>query len=192
MNIPFKVSQREKKFLMAGGVIVFLILTFHFVTWYRDFRASTREYIEAKQIILQKQLSKIAESKGIRKDLEVAGVELKDLEKGLLSGNKPPVAAAEVQRILKSTALSLGIEIKSERTLSPVDNGSYLGIPVEIGFTSSTAKLKDMLFAIRTSPLLLTITEMKVRVTNVSNPVDIYTTLTVKGFMKKSQIKEKG
>jgi hypothetical protein len=191
MNIPLNISQREKKFLAVGGVIVFLILVFYFGTWYRDFRVSTREYTEAKRIILQRQLNKIAERGDIQKNLEVINGELRELEKGLLSGNKPPVVAAEVQRILKSKASSLGIDIKSERTLNPVDDGLYLGIPVEIGFIASTAKLKDMLFALRTSPLLLTVTEMKVRVTNINNPVDVYTTLTVNGFMKKSQTDEK-
>jgi len=192
MNIPLNISQREKKFLTGGGVIVSLILIFYFGTWYKDLRTTTREYLEAKQITLQKQLSRIAEKENILRDVEVLGAELKELEKGLLSGDKPPVAAAEIQRILKGTASSLGIEIKSERALNPVDNGAYLGIPVEIGFIASTAKLKDMLFAIRTSPLLLTVAEMKIRVTNINNPMDVYTTLTVKGFMKKSQNREKG
>jgi len=190
MNIPLNISPREKKFLAGGGVIVFLILIFHLATWYRDIRISTREYVETKRITLQRQLSKITEKEDILKNLEVVSVEMEELEKGLLSGDKPPVAAAEIQRILKSIASSFGIDIKSERALNPVDNGLYLGVPVEIGFTASNAELKDMLLAIRTSPLLLTITEMKVRVTNIDNPMDVYTTLTVKGFMKKSQTKE--
>lgn len=190
--ISLKISQREKRFLAIGGIVAFLILTYYLVTWYKDFRASTREYIEAKQITLQKQLNKISEKENIQKNFEVVSADLKELEKGLLSDSKPPVAAAEVQRALKDMALSLGIDIKSERALNPVDNGLYLGIPVEIGFTASTAKLKDMLLKIKTSSLLLTITEMKVRVTNVNNPVDVYATLIVKGFIKKPQMMDEG
>lgn len=191
MNIPLKISQREKKFLLVGGVIVFLILIYQIVTWYRDITVSTREYIDAKQITYQKQLNKISEEEKLLRDFKIISAELKDFEKGLLSGNKPPVAAAEIQRILKSMALSLMIEIKSERALNPVDSGLYLGIPVEIGFRTSTAKLKDMLYKIKTSTLLLTVTGFKIRVTNITNPVDVYTTLIVKGFIKKQQMMEK-
>jgi len=76
--------------------------------------------------------------------------------------------------------------------LGPVENGLYLGVPVEIGFSASTAKLKDMLYRIKTSPLLLTVTKMKVRVTNIKNPVDVYATVVVKGFIKKSRSPDMG
>lgn len=182
-----RISQREKKFLATGGVIAFLILTYYSVTWYRDFRISTGEYIETKRIALQKQLNKISEKEDIQKRLETVSAEVKGLEKGLLSDNRPPVAAADVQKVLKDMALSLGIDIKSERALNPIDEGLYIGVPVEIGFTAPTAKLKDMLLKIKTSPLLLVIAEMKIHVTNINNPVDAHTTLIVKGFIRKPQ-----
>ncbi|MCK5427415.1 MAG: hypothetical protein KAJ34_06945, partial [Thermodesulfovibrionia bacterium] len=141
MNLPFKISQREKKFLLAGIIVVFLIVMFRGVSWYRDFRFSAAEHIETKRITLQKQSTKISEEVEIGNNLKAVSAELKNLEKGLLKGDKPPVAAAEVQRILKNIAESLTINIKSERALNPVENGSYIGIPVEIGFTASTAKL---------------------------------------------------
>lgn len=190
--MPLRITQREKRFLSIGGVIVFLILIYQFVVWYKDIKTSTQEYIEAKQITLQKQLIKISEKEKLQNEFSLLSGGFKDIEKGLLSGDKPPVAAAEVQRILKDMTLSLGIDIKSERALNPVDKGLYLGIPVEIGFTATTSKLKDMLYKIKTSPLLLTVTEMKVRVTNITNPEDVYTTLTVKGFIKKIQTTDKG
>ena len=191
MNLPIKISQREKKFLLIGMIVVFLIIMYRGVLWYRDFRFSAAEHIETKQITLQKQSTKISEEVEIGNNLKAVSAELKNLEKGLLKGDKPPVAAAEVQRILKNIAESLTINIKSERALNPVENGSYIGIPVEIGFTASTAKLKDMLYKIKTSPLILTVTTVKIRVTNMRNPSDVYTTLIVKGLIKKTQSPEK-
>ena len=191
MNLPIKISQREKNFLLIGMIVVFLIIMYRGVLWYRDFRFSAAEHIETKRITLQKQSTKISEEVEIGNNLKAVSAELKNLEKGLLKGNKPPVAAAEVQRILKNIAESLKINIKSERALNPVENGSYIGIPVEIGFTASTAKLKDMLYKIKTSPLILTVTTVKIRVTNMRNPSDVYTTLIVKGLIKKTQSPEK-
>jgi hypothetical protein len=112
--------------------------------------------------------------------------EIQKQEKAFLRGSKPPVAAAVLQRFLKEKAASLDIEVKLERTLSPVDSEVYLGIPVEIGFNASTEKLKELLYKVRASQYLLTVSELKIRVTNVSNPVDVYVTVVVTGFIKKS------
>ena len=88
--------------------------------------------------------------------------------------------------------MSLGIDIKSEKALNSVDSGLYLSIPVEIGFTAPTAKLKDMLYKIKTSPLLLTVPKIKSRVINVNNPADVFTTLTVEGLIIKKPQQAEG
>ena len=58
---------------------------------------------------------------------------------------------------------------------------------MEIGFTASTNKLKDLLYNLRKSPVFLTVSEIKIRVTRVNNPTSIYTTLVVTGFIKKPE-----
>ncbi|MCK5138919.1 MAG: hypothetical protein KAQ85_03675 [Thermodesulfovibrionia bacterium] len=190
MNLPIKISQREKNFLLIGMIVVFLIIMYRGVLWYRDFRFSAAEHIETKRITLERQLHKILKEDEIRNNLQAVSAELNNLEKGLLMGDKPPVVAAEIQRILKSIAKPLRIDIKSERALNPVENGLYISIPVEIGFIASTAQLKDMLYKIKTSPLILSVTTIKIRVTNVKNPEDVYITLVVKGLIKKAQTPE--
>ncbi|MBI5050578.1 MAG: hypothetical protein HZC11_06870 [Nitrospirae bacterium] len=186
MKIPaIRISPREKKVLIIGGVLAIIILSYQLFEWYSGFKASINEFSDAKRVILEKQISKISEKGLLMKKSESVNAQIKELEKGLLSGNKPPVAAAELLRLLKDMALSLNIETKSERILNPVDAGPYMGIPVEIGFTASTAKLKSMLHRIKTSPLLFSVSEISVRVTNINNPVDAYTTLVIKGFIKK-------
>ncbi|NOZ68961.1 MAG: hypothetical protein GXP46_06895 [Deferribacteres bacterium] len=190
MTLP-EVSEREKKFLAVGGIIVFLIIIFQVFSWYDDFRREVRELSDARRFKLERQLIRLSQKERIEKRFEEVKQMLARQERALLRGNKPPVAAAELQKFLKETASSLDIEVKLERTLSPVETEFYLGIPVEIGFTASTGKLEGLLFRLRKSPFLLMVSEMKVRVTNIRNPVDIYTTLIVTGFIKKPEIKNK-
>ena len=102
------------------------------------------------------------------------------------------MAAAELQKLLKEIAMSLNVEIKSERISTPIDMGPYLGIPVEIGFTAPTAKLKDMILRIETSPMLLTISALDVRVMNFKNPAEVYAVMTVKGFLRKQKTEKVG
>ena len=185
MNLPFKINEREKRVLLIGGIAVILIVAFHLFSWYADIKKTVKEFSDARLIMLQKQINKIAEKDYLEKRLKAVEQEIERQEKMLLLGNTPPVAAAALQKILKDTASSLNIDVKLERTLNLVDGQFYLSIPVEIGFTSTTKELKELLVQLRKSPFLLTISEIKVRVTNISKPDEIYTTLVVTGFIKK-------
>ncbi|HEC97081.1 MAG TPA: hypothetical protein ENI58_02835 [Nitrospirae bacterium] len=187
MKVRFKVrlKDRERVALLAGGILAIAIISYYLFLWYGDFREYTSGRIEAKSIYLKKQSGIVAEKAFIKRRLVNVKDDLKVLETGLLPGEKAPLSAAELQRLLKEMAESLNIEIRSEKAVSPVDMGEYLGVPVEIGFNATTAKLKNMLFKIQESPLLLTVSGLKIRVGNVRNPGGLNISLTVRGLVKK-------
>ncbi|MBI5409234.1 MAG: hypothetical protein HZA14_07700 [Nitrospirae bacterium] len=185
MKLPVKINEREKRVLIIGGLVVLLIGAFQAYTWYVDFKKKADDFLEAKRFVLEKQLNKISGKDEAERRINKVKLELEDQEKTLLQGDKPPVAAAALQKALKDTASSLSITISSERILNPTGDGFYVGVPVEIGFTASTEKLRDFLFKLRNAPFLIRVTEIKVRVMNISNPTDIYTTLIATGFIKK-------
>ncbi len=189
MNIFSRISHREKKILIIAVIAIALIFLYRVSIWYSAMITTDRDFIETKQITLQKQINKIADKENLKKKLKIANSELKKLEQDFISTDKPPVAAARIQRALKQMASSINIEIILEKALNPEDMGFYLVIPVEIGFRAPAEKFKEMLYKIRTSKLLLTISEVKVRVTNLRNPLDAHTTLTVNGFIKNPQKK---
>lgn len=187
LNIPIKVNEREKKFLIIGGTAVLFILAFLLFTWYGDTKDRLKDFSDDKYFILQKQLDRMAESKNIDNKAKKVEAELNRLENTLLKGNTPPVAAAALQKFLKDTAAISNIDVKLERTLNPVVLENYLGIPVEIGFSTSTKSLQDLMVRLRKSAFLLTVSEIKIRVTNISKPEEIYTTLVVTGFIRNTK-----
>jgi len=184
LNIPIKVNERERKVLIIGGIAIFLILAFQLFTWYDVTKDRLKDFSGDKYYMLQKQLDRIAESKNIDNKAKKVEAELKRLENTLLKGSTPPVAAADLQKFLKDTAAISNINVKLERTLNPVILENYLGIPVEIGFSTSTKSLQDLMVRLRKSAYLLTVSEIKIRVTNISRPEEIYTTLVVTGFIR--------
>ncbi len=191
MKLPFKVNEREKRFLIFGGIAVILIIMFPFLTWYSDIKDEVKDVSDTRIFMLEKQLRKIADKEYMNKRLEKIKTELEKGENVFLMGEKPPVAAAELQKFLKERAVSLNINVKQERTLSAVDTGAYIGVPIEIGFTATTEKLKNLLVELRKSRLLLTVSEIKIKVTNVRKPSDVHATLTVTGFIKKPELKNR-
>ena len=182
-----RLKRREKLVIFAGLLVAAGILCYYFFERYQTANAAMIESLRLRQAYLGKQVGRISEKSRIDGQLEAAKAEVAKFEERLLPGNKPPVAAAELQKTLKEMAASLAIEIRSERPLPPIEMNMYLGIPVEISFVSSTARLRDMLFKIETSPLLLTVTDMKTNVTNIANPTDVYAFLVVRGMIKKEQ-----
>jgi len=56
MNLPFKVNDREKRFLIMGGIAVILISAFYLFSWYSDTKKSVKEFSDAKLLMLQKQI----------------------------------------------------------------------------------------------------------------------------------------
>lgn len=192
MNLPFKVNERERRFLTYGGIVVLLIIVFYLLSWYTDKKNDVKEISYSKNFMIEKQMAKIARKDSVERRALAIKKEIEMQERALLKGDKPPVAAASLQRALKEMASSLNIDVKLERTMNPVDVEIYQGIPVEIGFKATTGELKSLLVKIRKSSYLLMVSEMKVRVTNVSDPVDIYSTLVVTGFIKKAVKEEEG
>ncbi len=190
LNIPIKVNERERKFLVIGGIALLFILSFQLYTWYNVTKDRLKDVSDDKYYILQKQLDRIAEGKNIDNEAKKVEAELNRLENTLLKGNTPPVAAAALQKFLKDNASKSNIDVKLERTLNPVVLENYLGIPVEIGFSTSTKSLQELMVRLRNSSFLLTVSEIKIRVTNISRPEEIYTTLVVTGFIRNTEGKD--
>ena len=69
MNLPIKVNEREKRFLIIGGIAVILIIAFYLFSWYSDTRRNVREFSDAKLFKLQRQINKITEKDYIQKRL---------------------------------------------------------------------------------------------------------------------------
>ena len=187
INIPVKINEREKKVLIIGGAFILLIVAFQLFTWYDVTNDRLKDYTDDKYYMLQKQLNRIANSKNIEARTKRVEDDLKRLENTLLQGNTPPVAAAALQKFLKDTAGQSKIDVKLERTLNPVVLENYLAIPVEIGFSTSTGNLQTLMVNLRKSAFLLTVSEIKIRVTNISKPEEIYTTLVVTGFIRNTE-----
>lgn len=185
MKLPFKVNRREKRVLLIGGLIALLIIAYSLFSWHRDYIESVSSASDAKIVLLKKQLMKISESDDLQKQVNAFKQDFEMRKSSFLKGEKTPVAAAELQRILQEMASSLNIDVNLQRELPPVDFNFYLGIPVEIGFTANTDKLSGMLYMLKQSPLLLTVIDMKIRVADVNNPVNVNATLQIIGFIEK-------
>ena len=185
MNLPLKINEREKKFLIIGVIAVIAIVLFQAYSWYADYKKRAEDFTAAKSVMLEKQLRRMSEKYAFETKFGELKQELEKQETAVLHGDKPPIAAAALSDILRNAATSSGVNITMERTINPSDVQYYVAVPVEIGFNATTERLKELLYKVRTAPFLLTVSDLKIRVVNIGNPVDVYASMIVTGYIKK-------
>ncbi|MEN8265153.1 MAG: hypothetical protein ABFR82_17035, partial [Nitrospirota bacterium] len=110
MKLPFNISEREKKYLIIAGVAIVLMLLYQLFSWYGNVKANVEDISDMKWTMLKKQLNRLSKKDDVEKRAKAFVQELKIQEKTFLSGNKPPVAAATLQKFLKDSASSLAID----------------------------------------------------------------------------------
>jgi Tfp pilus assembly protein PilO len=101
----------------------------------------------------------------------------------LLPGPTPPLAASQLQKLVKEVASSANVEVRSERVLPPADLAGVQEVPLELTVAGNVRETTTLLYQIERTPRLLTIKDVKIRVVAVGQPRELLTTLTVAGYV---------
>jgi Tfp pilus assembly protein PilO len=178
------MSGRERKLVGVAIIVAAAIAGWTFVIEPLVERNRTlAELVPARQQVLEKRRALLARAPALRKELEDATGQIEQLKRRLLMAATPAVAASELVRIVKDASRKGGLEVRSERIMTPVVRGELLEIPLEITVAGGIRELVTMLHDIEAAPKLLTLQDIKIRVLNVSQPKELLTTITVSGFI---------
>ena len=101
----------------------------------------------------------------------------------LLPGPTPPLAASQLQKLVKEVAASANVDVRSERVLAPADLAGVQEVPLELTVAGNVRETMTLLYQIERTSRLLTVKEVKVRVVAVGQPRELLTTLTVAGYV---------
>jgi hypothetical protein len=101
----------------------------------------------------------------------------------LLQGPTPPLAASELQKLVKDLAAAASVEVRSERVLPTTEKSGLLEVPIELTVAGGIRESVNLLYQLERTPKLLTVQDLKLRVISVGQPRDLLTTLTVAGYL---------
>jgi Tfp pilus assembly protein PilO len=101
----------------------------------------------------------------------------------LLPSDKAPLAASELQNLVKKTAQDTGVEVRSERVLPPNERGGYTEVPVEVTLSGPVRAIASFLHRLEATPVLVAVQDVKVRVVSVGAPRELLATLAVAGYI---------
>jgi len=175
---------RERRLLILAGLIAIGVAGYLYVVEpLIEAHASTRELVVARRALLVRQERLVARSEAYGKELAELRAEIDRRRQRLLTGDKAPVAASELQKLVKMTAQEAGIEVRSERILAPVDRGGYAEVPVEMTLTGPIRGLTAFLHRLEGTPILVALTDLKVRAPATGANRELSATIALSGFI---------
>ncbi len=84
-----------------------------------------------------------------------------DMDRALLSGSTPAVAAAQLQGDLAGLAAAMGGEVTTVQILEPEEAAPFARIGLRLSVTGDTATVRDFLYAVETREPMLIVRRME-------------------------------
>jgi hypothetical protein len=84
-----------------------------------------------------------------------------DMDRALLSGSTPAVAAAQLQGDLAGLAAAMGGEVTTVQILDPEEAAPFARIGLRLSVTGDTATVRDFLYAVETREPMLIVRRME-------------------------------
>src|SRR5262245_5830868 len=175
---------RERRLLVLAGLVGTVVAGYVYVVEpLVAMHAATRELVVARQGLLARQERLVTRSDAYSRELEALRAEIARRQGRLLAGDKAPIAASELQKLVKTTAQEAGIDVRSERILAPVDRGGYAEVPVEVTLSGPIRGLTTFLHRLEDAPILLALTDLKLRASPTGTTRDLSATVALSGFI---------
>jgi len=178
------ITRRERSLIGLGvaGAIVFgayLIV----VEPLMNRNTELAQILPAREATLERRRQLVAQRDRVAGEQQALASRLEAESARLLPGATAPLAASELQKLVKEVAEGASVEVRSERVLPPVDMAGLLEVPIEIAVAGSARQTVALLHLLEKTPRLLTLRDVNIRVVAVGQPRDLLTTLTVSGYV---------
>ena len=178
------INKRERRLIgLAVLVGAALFAYFYLVEPLSDWRRSASELIPSREAQLERRRLIVGQRAQLTAEMEKVDQRLQAKAPRWLQGPTPPLAASELQTMVKDVALKAGVEVRSERILPLVDRSGLQEVPVEITVAGGLRETVRLLYDLEHTSKILTVQDVKVRVVAVGQPRDLLTTFNVSGYL---------
>ena len=178
---------RERRLLVVAGLLAVATLGHAYVvTPLAERHRQLQELIAARQDLVARQQRLLTRQERYAREREELQTEIAQRRARLLPGDKAPLAASELQKLLKGTAQDTGVEVRSERILPTTERGGYLEVPIEVTLSGPVRAIVSLVYRLEAAPVLLTLSDLKLRVVSVATPRELSATLSLTGYIAAS------
>ena len=178
------LGRRERALIGFGmGAVLLIGIYFYLVEPLVDRAREAAGRTVAREAALERKRLLIAQGPRIAEELQSVTKRLESESARLLRGPTAPLAASELQKLVKDVAASSNMEVRSERVLPSTDREGLQEVPIEIIVAGSIRDTMTALYRLEHADRLLMIKDLKMRVVSVGQPRELLTTVTVAGYV---------
>ena len=178
------LSRRERTLIGLGmGTVLVIGLYLFVVEPLVDRVREAKGRTVTREAALERRRLLIAQGPRIAEELQSVTRRLESESARLLRGPTAPLAASELQKLVKDVAASSNMEVRSERVLPATDREGLHEVPIEIIVAGSIRDTMTALYRLEHADRLLMIKDLKFRTVSVGQPRELMTTLTVAGYV---------
>ncbi len=178
------INKRERRLIVLALLVgAGLLGYFYVVEPLQEWRQSAAETIPTREALLERRRLVVAQRPILAAEIEKVNQRLQTKAPRWLQGPTPPLAASELQTLVKDLAVKAGAEVRSERILPLVERGGLQEVPIEITVASGLREAVRLLYDLEHTSKTLTVQDVKVRVVAVGQPRDLLTTFNVSGYL---------
>lgn len=183
--MKLKITPRDKKFLIGGGVIlgIYLLAVWVIQPVYAQQKLVDQE-IQNKIQFIQKYYE-ILNQDSYYNAKRIANERTRIiLAKKFLNETQPGLAAARLQKIIKGFALQSRVKIEQVRVEKAKLIDQMPAVPISMTLRSSLRNLSEFIYRMENSEKFLVVEEITAQRINKSNPEELKTRLLVSGFIQ--------
>lgn len=183
MNL--KVTPRDKKFLIAGGLMLGIyLLSVWVIQPIHSEQKQIDQQIKNKTQFIQK-YHEILSQDSYYNSKRIANQRTRmTLAKKFFNETRPGLAAAGLQKIIKNFALQSRVRIDQVRVEKSKVIDQMPTVPISMTLRSSLRNLSEFIYRIENSEKFLVVEEITTQRINKSNPEELKTRLRVSGFIQ--------
>lgn len=178
-----RLQRRERRAVVGGLIVAAAIVGYTVVTDLTQRHEQREGLITARAELLARRRDLVARRDAYQRELRTLEAEIRQRRTRLLPGDKPPLAASELQKLVKTTAQETGVEVRSERVLPTTERGGYAEVPVEVTLWGPIRAIVAFLHRLEAAPVLLGVSDLKLRVASVGTPRELTATLALTGYI---------
>ena len=178
------LSPRERIVVGAGAAIALVVGGYLLIVEPIMTRSRTAEAtVPTREEILERRRDQIRQQARLAEELTAVNARLAAESGRLLRGSTAPLAASELQQLVKELLGDASVEVRSERVLPASDLQGLQEVSIELAIMGSIRDTVTALSRLERAPQLLALKDVKLRVVAIGQPRELLTTLIVAGYL---------